>query len=140
MLRGVWGVGCGAGRDWEGHTQPRTSAPGAQEGPQLWAVGGGGDPKRCHQGLGQGSWGLHLSPRPLEALPSASSTHLLNHVQDPSAPTWVSITLLGAWAKGRSGIPQEEPAEAVVCARLTDVGGRRVGLPDTDEEEGWTLR
>lgn len=28
MLKGVWGVGCGAGRDWQGHTQPRTSAPG----------------------------------------------------------------------------------------------------------------
>ena len=28
MLKGAWGVGCGAGRDWQGHTQPRTSAPG----------------------------------------------------------------------------------------------------------------
>lgn len=66
--------------------------------------------------------------------------HPTNHVQDPSAPTWVSITLLGAWAKGRLGIPQEEPAEAVVCARLTGVRGRGLGLPDTDEGGGWAPR
>ena len=68
---------------------------------------------------------LCLSPRPSEALPSASPTHLPNHTQGPSAPTWVSSTVLGGWAKRSSGAPQEEPAEAVVCARLT--GGRGGG-------------
>lgn len=68
---------------------------------------------------------LCLSPRPPEALPSASPTRLPNHTQGPSAPTWISSTELGGWAKGRSGAPHEEPAEAVVCARPT--GGRGGG-------------
>ena len=36
-------------------------------------------------------------------------------------PTWVSIAVLGGWAKGRPEIPQEDPAEGVVGARLPDV-------------------
>lgn len=75
----VWGRK-GLGRP---HPAEDLSPRGAQEGPQLWAVGGGGDPKRCHQGPGQGSWGL---PEPGRGRPVLSLQRIQAQSREPRCP------------------------------------------------------